>query len=434
MKESLYNIYVPVSNNVICYNTLCDTFVLLPSTVCHLLQKGLFEQIDEPTKESLKQNGFLVDRNDLEQKWITEEYAFAVSEDNSTYDLTLLPSLDCNLRCWYCFEHHVVGSRMLISVQENILKFVSTLLEKKTIHHLNIELFGGEPLLYFEEELYPLLRKMQELAVMKEKGISFFFVTNATCIKEEHIPLFASLKAGFQISIDGYKEKHNQVKRDVNSKEATYEKVMKIIHFLCNGYDECYINLRINYDNETLQHISEVIMDIADIDRRKIGIHLERVWQTSGISDSGSLLKDAIKLILGNGFTCSYMNLARRSYSCKTSKVNQSVISYDGKVYKCSGRNFTSSLQEGHLTTDGEIEWDANKLQKRLKIKTYDNATCVSCKLLPLCWGPCSQKLLEHPNEIQRFCQLENMEISLEEFVYFSFNNQLIRKKLYENE
>lgn len=46
--------------------------------------------------------------------------------------------------------------------------------------------------------------------------------------------------------------------------------------------------------------------------------------------------------------------------------------------------------------------------------------------------GPCAQKQLEYPNEISRFCQLENMEMSLEEYVYFAFNNQLINNKLYE--
>ena len=34
----------------------------------------------------------------------------------------------------------------------------------------------------------------------------------------------------------------------------------------------------------------------------------------------------------------------------------------------------------------------------------------------------------------KRFCQLESMEISLEDYVYFTFNNQILRNKIYANE
>ena len=68
----------------------------------------------------------------------------------------------------------------------------------------------------------------------------------------------------------------------------------------------------------------------------------------------------------------------RKSYSCKTSKYNQSIISYDGKVYKCSGRNFTNDLQEGILLPNGKIEWEKQKLEKRLNLNTYTNNQCLS--------------------------------------------------------
>ena len=434
MKISEYNIYVPVSSQVICFNTLQETFALLPISLYEQLVEGKINDIKESNLSLLKENGCIVDDDTNELDLLKKEYDWAVSENNSVYSLTLLPSLDCNLRCWYCFERHIKGSHMTSLVQENIVKYISEILGRETIQHLDVELFGGEPLLYFEEELYPLLLKIKEMAINMGKTTSFFFVTNATCIKHHHIPLFKELEAKFQISIDGYKNKHNEVKYDFNTKEPTYEKVLNIIHELCNSYELCYINLRINYDNETLQYIPEVIKDIADIDRRKLGIHLERVWQTKRNESSGDTLKEIIKLILGNGFTVSFTNFFRKSYSCKTSKHNQSIISYDGKVYKCSGRNFTNDLQEGILLPNGKIEWEKQKLEKRLNLNTYTNNQCLSCKLLPLCWGPCAQKQLEYPGNIKRFCQLESMEISLEDYVFFTFNNQILRNKIYEND
>lgn len=435
MKASFYNLFTKLPKYVIGYNTRYDTFAILPTVVYEYLINNTIESIPNSIIEDLKTNGFIIEDDSIsEYQLLEEEYKNVISSENEIYSLTLLPTLDCNLRCWYCFESHLKGSHLDAHNQESILNHVNRVLDQESIKFLEIELFGGEPLLYFREEVLPLLIKIKETAMQKEKGVSFFFVTNATKITEDMIPMFAELEAKFQISIDGYKEKHNKVKRDLDSKEPTYEKVFRMIHLLCDYYDKCYINLRINYDNETLKHIPELIEDISDIDRRKIGIHLERVWQTKSDNNSNAMLKDTIRLIQGNGFPVSYMNLHRKSISCKASKNNQAVISYDGKVYKCSGRDFTDSLQEGILLPKGEIQWNEVKLNKRLNIRTFDNKECESCKLLPLCWGPCNQKLLETPNEVKRYCQKRNMEISLDDYLYFEFNNRYIHKKLFENQ
>lgn len=57
----------------------------------------------------------------------------------------------------------------------------------------------------------------------------------------------------------------------------------------------------------------------------------------------------------------------------------------------------------------------------------------MSCKLLPLCWGPCNQKLLETPGDVMRYCQLQNMELSLDDYVEYRFNNELLKTSTYEN-
>lgn len=158
------------------------------------------------------------------------------------------------------------------------------------------------------------------------------------------------------------------------------------------------------------------------------GVHLERVWQTGGGANyENEELKHLINLWMMNGFKVSYMNMGRRSYSCKASVKNQSVISYDGAVYKCSGRDFTPEHQEGTLQTNGNIVWNETKLKERLKILTYDNDQCRNCKFLPLCWGPCCQKQLESSDkDFTRYCQKRNMELSIADYVRYRFNNAYI--------
>lgn len=421
MKSSYYNISVPLSNGkVLLFNTLRNQFVLLNEGVERLVN----EEYNSKFYSLLVANGFIIDESTNEFSLIEDIYQKSIN--TSVYDLTIMPTLDCNLRCWYCFEKHIIGSRLSSKISSDILCFAKNVLTSDEITELKVTMFGGEPLLYFKEEVYPLLKSIQDFALEIGKKTYFNFITNGVCITDDTIPLFEKLNASFQISIDGYREKHNKVKRS-RLIPKPYDVVMRAIHLLSEKYD-ARINLRINYDNETFNHIEEVIKDIIDIKRKNIRIHLERVWQTQEDKKNPLNIKRIIDLFLLNKFNVSYLNMIRFGNSCKASQKNQSVISYDGNVYKCTGRDFTSELQEGKLK-NGQIEWDNEKLQKRMDIVTYKDSKCIVCKFLPLCWGPCCQKLLENPDRIEKYCQLNNLEMSVDEFIKYKINNELIRQE-----
>lgn len=434
MKASYYNIYTKNKNKVICYNTKCDSFCLLSNLDSDLLKNDIekLSQQSPNVYEGLVKNKFIIEDEVDEYQELCDEYSANVNS-STVYYLTLLPSLDCNLRCWYCFEKHIQGSHLTPESSQAILKYVKNLFDiNPELSYLNIELFGGEPLLYFKEELYPLLSQIKQFVKAQQKQVSFFFVTNGVCITPDTLPLFDDLNATFQISIDGYKDRHDQIKCIPKTKEGTYNHMIETIYAITEKLKNTYINLRINYDDETMPYMKDLIKDLLNVNRRKIGIHLERVWQTGNfLNYDNEELKSAINLWMLNGFKVSYMNMSRKSYSCKASLRNQSVISYDGAVYKCSGRDFTAEHQDGTLTPDGNIQWIQSKLDQRLYIITYDNNMCRKCRFLPLCWGPCCQKQMEStPDGFSRFCQKQNMELNIADYIRYRFNNAYISASL----
>ncbi len=434
MKGSRYNILISNNGkNAICYNTRLDSFCLLSNDDAELLKSDAGQLAEKSPKvfAALAEAGFVVEDDCDELALAAQEYDNAIN-DPSVFYLTLLPSLDCNLRCWYCFEKHVAGSRLSPAVSDAVFAFVDEKLKDENLKHLYVELFGGEPLLYFETELYPLLKKIKDAAIEKGKTVSFFFVTNAVCINDGNIPLFDELNASFQISIDGSKERHDKVKFIPETGEGTFDSMIKTVYALTERLDNVYINLRINYDDETLPKMPELIEQLDGVNRDKIGVHLERVWQTGGSPSAGEELKAIVGQWMANGFKVSYMNMGRRSFSCKASAKNQVIISWDGAVYKCSGRDFTESHQDGRLMPGGTIKWDEKKLKQRLDIVTYDNPMCRDCKFLPLCWGPCCQKQMESPDgDLERYCQKRNMEMGIAEYVKYRFNNAYINPANY---
>ena len=318
MKNSYYNITIPLSNGrILLFNTLRNKFIILNQEIETLNDKNL----DIELYSVLVKNGFIIDEETNEFSLIEEIYKKSIN--SSVYDLTIMPTLDCNLRCWYCFEKHIVGSRLSNKISNNILNLAKNILTSDEITELKVNVFGGEPLLHFKEEVYPLLRSIQDFALEVGKKTNFNFITNGVCITDDTIPLFEKLNASFQITIDGYREKHNKIKKS-RLIPKPYDVVMRAIHLLSERYD-ARINLRINYDNETFDHIEDVIKDIIDINRKNIRIHLERIWQTQENNEKPLNIKRIIDHFLLNKFNVSYLNMVRLGNSCKTSQKNQEV-------------------------------------------------------------------------------------------------------------
>ena len=103
---------------------------------------------------------------------------------DKTYRLVINPTLECNFRCWYCYEDHVAG-KMNEETIEKIKKHVKLMIKEERISSLLLDWFGGEPLLYFDEIIVPLSEQLRD--IMTENGLPFFTqaTTNGSLITEE---------------------------------------------------------------------------------------------------------------------------------------------------------------------------------------------------------------------------------------------------------
>ncbi len=347
MKTSKYNFIFKFEDGWYAYNSLSDRFIMLSSAVSEALQKNELSHIEQKGLENLKEGKFILPQALDETQYVISNHEKALRK--TTYHLTLMPTLDCNVSCWYCFEKRVDHSRMNKVIQDAVVKHIENVFQTKPeTEKLLVELFGGEPLLHFEEDVFPLLTQIKNLAEKKGKSLLLLFATNGLCLNERIIHMLQPFQSSFQISIDGYKRKHDSIKKIRGQKEvSSYDTVMKNIALLLAGISHTRINLRINYDNNTLKHIGEVVDSIRDLPRNRIQIHLERVWQTqSDIPADNSRFKEAMELFHTQGFKVTYLNFFTRGYSCKASRKDQVAISYNGSVYKCTGRILLLTLKK----------------------------------------------------------------------------------------
>ena len=86
--------------------------------------------------------------DDVQEMDIIRE-EFDRKRNSGQYTLMVLPTYDCNLRCWYCIQEHqnmTLSDETVARIKKHIEKY---LLENE-IKEFRLSWFGGEPLLLTE--------------------------------------------------------------------------------------------------------------------------------------------------------------------------------------------------------------------------------------------------------------------------------------------
>lgn len=129
----------------------------------------------------------------------------------------------CNLKCTYCFAHAPEKKAAHMS-EETARAAVDMLIEKSDPDALlQIDFFGGEPLLNF-----PLIGKTAEYAEKTGREIKFTLTTNALALSEEKIDELKSRGISLILSLDGDKETNDQFRLTAEG-GSSWEKVTENI-------------------------------------------------------------------------------------------------------------------------------------------------------------------------------------------------------------
>lgn len=426
MKQSKYNTIVSLGKQQVLYNTITNKFVVLSDAI----KEALKCETVSPLSLKLESNNYLV-KDDVDEKQMIESLFVQRRFSSKVYQLTLNTSLDCNLCCWYCYETHAKKTNMSLELVKNILLHLEIKSQADPFKILELSFFGGEPLLNYKA-IKALLEGVKMLSERFDFDIHLTFVTNGTLINQKYVELLKEFKVRFQITIDGNKDTHNNTRKYKSKLLGTdsYSRIMDNLKLLNEQEAEFYFIVRVNYETDTLKSISKLMADLEFLDKRRTALSLHRVWQHKATEEDSALLIDAINYINSMGFVVSTFPLATNLENCYADNYNQAIINYDGNVYKCTARDFSSEQPSGKLNSLGLIEWNAPLLLDRLALDIPQK--CKDCLLFPSCTGICSQKKVEAKDNEQIPCPFEDL-ISKEDVILLNIKQQLVIKK-YEKE
>jgi len=154
LKISKYTLFIPKDDGTYIVSNTLNGAVVHINEECYLNDiKSLLAKIaysntvdfdeNNDMHKYFYENGIFIDCNVDEYQLALYSYEQGIVQD-STLNLILMTSRQCNLRCVYCYEDFK-NEHMRDEVYESLLAYLKKALGDKLHRAVSLSLFGGEP-------------------------------------------------------------------------------------------------------------------------------------------------------------------------------------------------------------------------------------------------------------------------------------------------
>lgn len=344
--------------------------------------------------------------------------------------LCLHISHDCNLRCKYCFAGtgDFGGQRSMMSFE--VGKKAIDLLIKESKHRKNLEVdfFGGEPLMNFD-----VVKQIVDYARSREaetgKNFRFTITTNAMLLSEDKMDYINEVMDNVVLSIDGRKSTNDNMRTCVNG-AGSYDIIMPKIKKMVEKRDGKRYYARGTFTRENLDFSADVI-HLADEGFKEISVEPVVAAQDCGLDlreqDLPKLYEEYENLAAeyvargkkGEGFNFFHFMIDLNNGPCIAKRLSgcgagyeYAAVTPDGELYPC--HQFVG--QEGFVignVDEGMCNMDLRKEFKSSNI--YTKPDCKDCWAKFYCSGGCSANAWQFNKDINSTykvgCDLEKKRL-----------------------
>ena len=357
MKPSRYNIRTtnPDTAETVLFNTLYGSTAVIPrdelQEIVDLLENPGLDPSDEKYKtphDFLVAGKYLIDDTTDEIAIVRNRKACGIADKNRL-NVTIMPNLDCNFSCPYCYEKHSHANRMNHEMENAVIKWLSSEMPQYKV--VMLDWFGGEPTLS-HRRILTIGRKAQELASEHDIQLMAHITTNGFALNQAMIEQFVEIGIfSYQITVDGPPDFHNKT-RILTTGKGSFKQVHANIVNLARYDTRVKISLRVNYNQNNLHTIPQILGLFPSEIRPQLRIVYEPVFGKAELSATSNLSKEEISnsvsryyelaSSMGYDVRLGGIGVGKLVY-CYAERENQYVINFNGDVFKCNVSNFESS-------------------------------------------------------------------------------------------
>ncbi len=318
--------------------------------------------------------------------------------NNTRAEIHICPTLGCNFRCPYCFEHSQDDvAKMTERTLSQVIKFIKHHVKAE---HLSLVWYGGEPLIAFD-----VIRKIT--AQLKKLDIIFdsaSMVTNGYHLNKKIIGQLDGLNIKeIQITLDGLEQMHNS-RRMLAGGQPTYQRILSNIVTLMNSDFQGTCAIRVNVDRQNSSQYAALHSYLTDkFAGKKFYVYPGRVNTAQDHSyDQNRIFSPAqwsdfiIGLAHSDGIfpRKGWFPEGNPCFTCVAKKSKGFVIGPSGELYKCGEDVGRQEMEIGNIWNDEPISNPALKAQYSMKTDPFLDAECLECEVLPICGGGCPNRRL----------------------------------------
>lgn len=367
-KESMYNYLLWGDNGSgIIFNTFSGAII-------HITQSDWVNKcFSEKDKEVLMENGFIVPLGKDECSVVVK--SIKGSEICNPDYFTIIPTTNCNARCFYCYESCYDKETMTDETISGLSEYITENIKGPFV----LDLYGGEPLLCVDK-INKLISCIGQNFDLSKHDWHTVITTNAILFDEalvEHVSDKWNLKIA-HITIDGCEEEHN-IRKNVKGVNAFIKSKNSILMLLKKGV---YVNLRIHLDKNNYLSLNKVFENIREFfDYKNFRVFPTYLFPPENNmcsyfqdSEKEELFLYVFKTMIEMGLIDSLVPLlpVPKKMACSAMNPAQVVIAPNGTIHRCVQEFSGNNSGRDEKFTCGEI-----------------HEMCINCKDLPICLGGC---------------------------------------------
>ncbi len=343
-----------------------------------------------------REQGVIIPETFDELNYFRKQHEQSKYTPSQTLGLTICPTLNCNFRCVYCYQHHPPGV-MTKDIQDLIVTYVENCDPK--IEKLHVTWFGGEPLLGF-----PVIERLTERFSSLPLSYNASIITNGSKLSRKIGQKLAELQIGWgQVTLDGPREIHD-ARRPLAGGRPSFDKVLTNI---TEAIPNLSLSVRVNVDQRNIDTLPILLdqLDTAGL-RGRVAVYFAPVAPYTEVctdvvthcvsGPSWAELQSRLQLmVLERGYGSPSLPSAR-CHVCLADRASDLVIVPSGKVFKC----WNDVTNPSQAIFDFSTMIRTPKMEKNLSgwmcWGPFNFPDCEKCSVLPLCMGGCPHISINH--------------------------------------
>ncbi len=329
------------------------------------------------------ENWYLVPKEHDDQQLVDECRAVLTLMDSrpkNIHAFHIFTTLDCNARCFYCFEKRMAGSNMTMETASQVIEYIEEQAKGDSVY---IEWFGGEPLFN-----YPVIDYIAD--GMRARGIQFksYMVSNGLLFDSTLIGIANNRwnLEGVQITLDGTGEVYNRVKAYVTDITDPFERVLQNIKGLLKA--DIKVSIRLNMGLYNYREIQDLVDFLCEEfkEERNIKIYTSPLIEITNYTNDEKVfmygllneMNGKLKTLFGKKDKKFFSEQIANNF-CMASGRETVTILPDGKVGICEG--LTDVLLGDIYTKELDV-----KVREDFGRRFYREDKCRPCPLYPDCY------------------------------------------------